>query len=127
MWHHPSLLPIIQTDLPTSLTTYLPTLPYPLNPTYPPTEYINTQGRARPAIAQLYAWRYKDLGNLPYVETNVAYRLANAGMAHDFQLIDVGDYQVSLLRSCYGRCARVGGWMDGRTDEHGSKVIDGRS
>ena len=27
------------------------------------------QGRARPTLAQLYNWRYRQLGNLPNVET----------------------------------------------------------
>ena len=35
--------------------------------------------RARPDIAQLYAWRYQNLGNLPAVESHPAYRTANAG------------------------------------------------
>eukprot|EP00741_Cyanophora_paradoxa_P007305 tig00001098_g7066.t1 len=55
-----------------------------------PTVNLNLQGRARPSIADLYSWRYKFLGNLPNVHSDSQYRLANAGFAHDFQLIDVG-------------------------------------
>ncbi|RVW89793.1 Intron-binding protein aquarius [Vitis vinifera] len=29
---------------------------------------LNAQGRARPSIAQLYNWRYRELGDLPYVK-----------------------------------------------------------
>ena len=29
---------------------------------------LDRQGRARADIAQLYSWRYKDLGNLPHVQ-----------------------------------------------------------
>ncbi len=57
------------------------------------TVQLDRQGRARPAIAQLYAWRYQALGNLPYVEEAPAYATANAGLAHDFQLVDVPDFQ----------------------------------
>eukprot|EP00958_Prasinococcus_capsulatus_P009413 scaffold916_cov516-Prasinococcus_capsulatus_cf.AAC.3 len=33
---------------------------------------LNAQGRARPAIANLYNWRYKALGNLPKVGARLA-------------------------------------------------------
>merc|ERR1719352_1902313 len=39
-----------------------------------PTIDLNLQGRARAEIADLYAWRYKDLGNLANVLTNQRYR-----------------------------------------------------
>lgn len=29
---------------------------------------LNAQGRARPSIAKLYNWRYRQLGDLPYVQ-----------------------------------------------------------
>ncbi len=51
------------------------------------------QGRARPSLAKLYNWRYEDLGNLPYVKTAPEFLRANPGFAHDFQFIDVPDYQ----------------------------------
>lgn len=50
------------------------------------------QGRARPSLANLYNWRYKDLGDLPYVKSAPAFLRANAGFAYDFQFVDVGDH-----------------------------------
>ena len=35
-----------------------------------PTVQLNLQGRARPTIANLYNWRYKELGDLPKVKTD---------------------------------------------------------
>lgn len=55
--------------------------------------YSNVQGRARPSLAQLYNWRYKDLGDLPNVLTGPDFLRANAGFAYDYQFVDVGDYQ----------------------------------
>ena len=51
------------------------------------------QGRARPTLAKLYNWRYEDLGDLPYVTTAPDFLRANPGFAHDFQFIDVPEYQ----------------------------------
>ncbi|XP_027360461.1 RNA helicase aquarius isoform X2 [Abrus precatorius] len=53
---------------------------------------LNAQGRARPSIAKLYNWRYRDLGDLPYVKEEVIFSRANAGFAYDYQLVDVPDY-----------------------------------
>ncbi|CAL9183877.1 unnamed protein product [Musa hybrid cultivar] len=53
---------------------------------------LNAQGRARPSIAKLYNWRYRDLGDLPYVREEVMFQKANAGFAYEYQLIDVPDY-----------------------------------
>jgi len=59
-----------------------------------PNVLLNQQGRARPAIASLYSWRYSDLGNLPaVVDRDERYKTANAGFLHEFQLIDVPDFQ----------------------------------
>lgn len=54
---------------------------------------LNAQGRARPSIAKLYNWRYNALGDLPNVCQDKAYHLANAGFSHDYQLIDVPDFE----------------------------------
>jgi len=54
---------------------------------------LNAQGRARPAIANLYNWRYKALGNLPKVEADEEYQVANAGFKYDFQFVDVPDFE----------------------------------
>ncbi|KAL5982160.1 hypothetical protein ACLOJK_016229 [Asimina triloba] len=53
---------------------------------------LNAQGRARPSIAKLYNWRYRDLGDLPYVCEEVIFRKANAGFCYEYQLVDVPDY-----------------------------------
>lgn len=54
---------------------------------------LDQQGRARPSIAELFKWRYKQLGNLPVVETEQKFKLANAGFRFDYQFINVPDYQ----------------------------------
>ncbi|KZF22773.1 intron-binding protein aquarius [Xylona heveae TC161] len=58
-----------------------------------PTIDLDRQGRARPSIAELYRWRYKQLGDLPAVEEQPEFRLANAGFRYDFQFINVTDYK----------------------------------
>ena len=52
---------------------------------------LNAQGRARPSMAALYNWRYRALGDLPSVSAG-KYAIANTGFAHEFQFVDVGDY-----------------------------------
>ncbi|RPB23775.1 P-loop containing nucleoside triphosphate hydrolase protein [Terfezia boudieri ATCC MYA-4762] len=58
-----------------------------------PTVSLDQQGRARPSIAQLYSWRYQNLGNLPLLEQQPEYRTANAGFRHEFQFVDVPDFR----------------------------------
>ncbi|MCL7038418.1 hypothetical protein MKW94_005183, partial [Papaver nudicaule] len=53
---------------------------------------LNAQGRARPNIAKLYNWRYRDLGDLPIVREQAIFQSANAGFSYDYQLVDVPDY-----------------------------------
>ncbi|WJX17061.1 hypothetical protein P8452_07016 [Trifolium repens] len=53
---------------------------------------LNAQGRARPSIAKLYNWRYRDLGDLPYLKEAAIFNRANAGFAYDYQLVDVPDH-----------------------------------
>lgn len=53
---------------------------------------LNAQGRARPSIAKLYNWRYRDLGDLPYVKEDAIFRRANSGFSYEYQLVDVPDY-----------------------------------
>lgn len=50
------------------------------------------QGRARPSMAQLYNWRYRALGDLPYVHQSPEYISANPGLAFDYQFINVEDF-----------------------------------
>lgn len=54
---------------------------------------LDRQGRARPSIAELYQWRYPQLGNLPQVEQGAEYQVANAGFRYDYQFINVPDYK----------------------------------
>ncbi|KAK2739281.1 hypothetical protein FQN57_006616 [Myotisia sp. PD_48] len=58
-----------------------------------PTINLDKQGRSRPSIADLFKWRYMNLGNLPAVQNNPEYLLANSGFRYDYQFIDVPDYQ----------------------------------
>ena len=67
-----------------------------------PAVQLNMQGRARPAIARLYNWRYDALGDLPSVKSAAdggsaapgsRFLCANAGFAHPVQLVDVPDYE----------------------------------
>ncbi|MBN3285523.1 AQR helicase, partial [Polyodon spathula] len=57
-----------------------------------PTVDLDAQGRARASLCNLYNWRYKQLGNLPHVQLLPEFRSANAGLAYDFQLINVEDF-----------------------------------
>jgi intron-binding protein aquarius len=58
-----------------------------------PTINLDQQGRARPSIASLYAWRYQTLGNLPLVSTASEFQIANAGFKYDYQFINVPEYK----------------------------------
>ncbi|XP_028036701.1 RNA helicase aquarius isoform X2 [Bombyx mandarina] len=53
---------------------------------------LDAQGRARPSICNLYRWRYRALGDLCHVTQLPEYRAANAGLRHDFQLVNVDDF-----------------------------------
>ncbi|GAB2209722.1 hypothetical protein Drorol1_Dr00026945 [Drosera rotundifolia] len=53
---------------------------------------LNAQGRARPTIAKLYNWRYRELGDLPFLKESVFFHRANSGFSYDYQLVDVPDY-----------------------------------
>jgi intron-binding protein aquarius len=54
---------------------------------------LDKQGRARPEIASLYSWRYDNLGNLDHVLQSDEYTVANPGLAHTFQMINVEDFE----------------------------------
>jgi intron-binding protein aquarius len=58
-----------------------------------PTIMLDQQGRARPSIAELYKWRYNNLGNLPTVLSTPEFQIANPGFKFDYQFIDVPDYK----------------------------------
>ncbi len=57
-----------------------------------PTIQLDAQGRARPSLSELYKWRYEKLGDLSHVLEWPDYRVANAGMFYDYQLINVEDF-----------------------------------
>lgn len=57
-----------------------------------PTVQLDAQGRARPSLCALYAWRYAKLGSLPHTMSLPEYVSANAGFRYDYQLVDVGDF-----------------------------------
>lgn len=61
---------------------------------------LDAQGRARAELANLYNWRYKNLGNLPNTQQG-AYALANAGFAHPLQFIDVRGEESSPIAFFY--------------------------
>ncbi|PWY69848.1 DEAD helicase superfamily protein [Aspergillus sclerotioniger CBS 115572] len=58
-----------------------------------PVVTLDQQGRARPSIAELFRWRYQQLGDLPAVETAPEFKRANAGFQFEYQFINVPDYQ----------------------------------
>ncbi|KAI9786178.1 MAG: hypothetical protein M1839_007588 [Geoglossum umbratile] len=57
------------------------------------TVQLDRQGRARPSIADLYRWRYSQLGDLPIVENQQEFQTANAGFGYEYQFINVVDYK----------------------------------
>ncbi|KAK9470806.1 P-loop containing nucleoside triphosphate hydrolase protein [Dipodascopsis tothii] len=56
-----------------------------------PATTLDAQGQARPAIADVYSWRYAGLANLPPVEAD-EFAQANAGLRHELQFVNVDDY-----------------------------------
>jgi intron-binding protein aquarius len=58
-----------------------------------PTITLDQQGRARPSIADLYRWRYPNLGDLPHTQTEPEFLTANAGFRYEYQFINVPDYK----------------------------------
>ena len=58
-----------------------------------PTINLDQQGRCRPSLADLFRWRYNNLGDLPHVHQSPEFAFANAGFRHESQFIDVPDYQ----------------------------------
>ena len=54
---------------------------------------LDQQGRTRPEIANLFNWRYNNLGNLEHVLASDRFTVANAGFVHTFQFINVENFQ----------------------------------
>ncbi|KAJ3194415.1 hypothetical protein HK101_002735 [Irineochytrium annulatum] len=58
-----------------------------------PTVDLDLQGRCRPELADLFRWRYKNLGDLSTVQQmNPDYARGNAGFAFEYQVVNVEDY-----------------------------------
>lgn len=57
-----------------------------------PTIQLDGQGRSRSGICELYKWRYKKLDDLQHIRERPEYQRANAGFVHDFQLINVENF-----------------------------------
>jgi intron-binding protein aquarius len=57
-----------------------------------PLVQLDGQGRARSSICDLYKWRYKKLDDLKHVLEWPEYLRANPGFVHDYQLINVENY-----------------------------------
>lgn len=60
-----------------------------------PHTMLDSQGRSRPSLAQLYKWRYPTLTNLSFTSIDPEFTLANPGFRHEFQFINVPDYKGS--------------------------------
>lgn len=58
-----------------------------------PTINLDRQGRARPSIAELYKWRYKQLESLPDIFKEPEFKIANAGFKYEYQFVNVPDYK----------------------------------
>ncbi|KAL7556759.1 hypothetical protein ACA910_008092 [Epithemia clementina (nom. ined.)] len=54
---------------------------------------LDQQGRTRPEIANLFNWRYNNLGNLDHVTASDRFKVANPGFVHTFQFINVENFQ----------------------------------
>jgi intron-binding protein aquarius len=57
-----------------------------------PTVQLDAQGRARSEMAELYKWRYKELGDLPNVLEREEFKYANPGFKYDFQFVNVENF-----------------------------------
>ncbi|KAI9373951.1 P-loop containing nucleoside triphosphate hydrolase protein [Aspergillus egyptiacus] len=58
-----------------------------------PVIMLDQQGRSRSTIAELFRWRYNNLGNLPIIEQAPEFQQANSGFKFEYQFINVPDYQ----------------------------------
>lgn len=57
-----------------------------------PVVQLDGQGRARSSICELYKWRYNKLDDLPHIKAWPEYLSANPGFVHDYQLINVENF-----------------------------------
>ncbi|KAG0210795.1 hypothetical protein BGX31_001827 [Mortierella sp. GBA43] len=56
-----------------------------------PTVGLDAQGCARSEMAELYKWRYKNLGDLPNILEREEFKLTNAGFADNYAWIETFD------------------------------------
>ncbi|ORX82702.1 P-loop containing nucleoside triphosphate hydrolase protein, partial [Anaeromyces robustus] len=56
---------------------------------------LDQQARARSSIAELYRWKYRQLGDLDAILNQPEFLFANPGFAYDYQFIDVKEGQES--------------------------------
>ena len=54
-----------------------------------PAVQLDQQGRARKELADLYRWRYDNLGDLPAITSERRFGIGVPGFAHTYQCIDV--------------------------------------
>ncbi|KAF9175690.1 hypothetical protein BGX21_006167 [Mortierella sp. AD011] len=54
---------------------------------------LDAQGRARSDMADLYKWRYKNLGDLPNISERQEFKFANPGFLYDYQFVNVNNYK----------------------------------
>lgn len=54
-----------------------------------PTIQLDAQGRSRPSLAELFRWKYDNLGDLQTVKERPEFNLANPGFSFDYQVINV--------------------------------------
>lgn len=57
-----------------------------------PTINLDAQGRSRPSLCSLFRWRYNNLSDLEHVVKDEIYLKANAGLAYEYQFINVEDH-----------------------------------
>lgn len=61
-----------------------------------PAVQLNIQGRSRSEIANLFRWRYSNLGDFKHttaINQESLFNFGNAGFAYNFQFVNVDDYQ----------------------------------
>lgn len=89
---HHQLPPIIQNDLLQSYSHLDQSLFTRFVRLGVPIIQLDKQGRSRSSLSKLYNWRYENLSDLPCVNENKKFQLANSGFSFDYQFINVPDY-----------------------------------
>lgn len=58
-----------------------------------PIIHLDSQGRTKNTIAELFSWAYGGLANLPNIEEQSEFLYSNSGFLYDYQFINVEDYK----------------------------------